>query len=292
LSSVTAETKRAQPEAGTETGSRRLDPLLRPRSVVVVGASPNPSFVSGIFKNLLRNGYTGSVAAVNPRYENIYDAPCYPSVLDVPWPIDLAVVGVSWRLVPALLDQCAQKGVGALELITSGFAEAGGDGIERQAQLASWAQRTGTAVGGPNCLGLMHAPNMVKGRKMVYLEAVEAIATGWRHGPAIFLGDTNCGWPDIDEERPVFGPITARWLDALAALGWRDAFRYLRAEERFYTWYSPNAGNGFRLDQAFVNRRMLPRLQDARYEWGRPEGDAACRREALSDHAALLLDFA
>src|SRR3954464_15901439 len=119
----------------------------------------------------------------------------------------------------------------------------------------------------PFALGLMHAPNMVTGRKMVYLEAVEAIAAGWRHGPAIFLGDTNCGWPDIDEERPVFGAITARWLDALAALGWRDAFRYLRAEERFYTWYSPNGGNGFRLDQAFVNRRMLPLLQDARYQW-------------------------
>lgn len=148
-------------EATTEatTGARRLDPLLRPRSVVVVGASPNPSFVSGIFKNLLRNGYSGSVAAVNPRYDSVNDAPCYPSVLAVPWPIDLVVVGVAWRLLPALLDQCEKKGVGALEIITSGFAEAGGDGIERQAQLAAWGQRTSTPIGGPNCLGLMHAPS-------------------------------------------------------------------------------------------------------------------------------------
>jgi len=152
---------------------------------------------------------------------------------------------------------------------------------------------TRVAAETPFVLGLMHAPNMVTGRKMPYLEAIEAIAGSWRHGPAIFLGDTNCGWPVIDEERPVFGPITASWLDALHALGWRDAFRHLRAEERFYTWYSPNGGNGFRLDQAFVNRRMLPRLQDACYQWGRPSiADEACRREALSDHAALLLDFA
>ena len=62
LPRVTAEAKGAT--AGAEAGWRRLDPFLRPRSVVVVGASPNPSFVSAIFKNLLRNGYTGSVAVM------------------------------------------------------------------------------------------------------------------------------------------------------------------------------------------------------------------------------------
>jgi acetyltransferase len=151
---------------------RRLDPLLRPRSVVVVGASPNPSFVSAILKNLLHNGFAGRVAAVNPRYPSVSDAPCYPTVLDVPWPIDLVVVGVAWRLLPALLEQCAQKGVGALEVITSGFAEAGGEGVDRQAQLAEWAQRTGIAVGGPNCLGLMHAPSGMFALPSTFVEVV------------------------------------------------------------------------------------------------------------------------
>jgi acetyltransferase len=145
---------------------------LRPRSVVVVGASANPSFVSAIHRNLLRNGFTGPVAAINPRYESVSDAPCYPSVLDVPWPIDLVVVGVAWRMLPALLEQCEQKGVGALEMITSGFAEAGGEGIERQAQLASWARRTGIAVGGPNCLGLMHAPSGMFALPSTFVEVV------------------------------------------------------------------------------------------------------------------------
>ena len=119
---------------------RRLDPLLRPRSVVVVGASPNPSFVSAIYRNLLRNGFSGRVAAVNPRYDAIGDAPCYPSVLDVPFDIDLVVVGIAWRLVPELLQQCEQKGVRALVVITSGFAEVGGDGIARQHALSDWAR--------------------------------------------------------------------------------------------------------------------------------------------------------
>ncbi len=143
----------------------------------------------------------------------------------------------------------------------------------------------------PFVLGQMHIPNMVTGRKLDFLAAIETLASRWRRGPAVFLGDTNCGWPVIDEERPVFGPETKRWLDSLAALGWRDAFRYLKGEERFYTWYSPNGGNGFRLDQAFINRKMIDRLKDAGYAWGRSEADNPPRRDALSDHAALILDL-
>jgi acetyltransferase len=140
-------------------GRRRLDPLLRPRSVAVVGASPNPSFVSGIFKNLLRYGYPGRVVAVNPRYDRVLEAPCYPSLADVPEPPDLVVVGVAHRLVGSVLAQCEARRVGAVEIVTSGFAEmADGEGARRQAELAAWAGRTGIPVGGPNCLGLMNAP--------------------------------------------------------------------------------------------------------------------------------------
>jgi exodeoxyribonuclease-3 len=142
----------------------------------------------------------------------------------------------------------------------------------------------------PFLLGLMHLPNMVTGRKLAFMESVAMLTTGWRRGPAVFLGDTNCGWPGLDEETAVFGPKTAAWLDRLSASGWRDAFRHLHGDERFYTWYSPNGGNGFRLDQAFVNRRLISRLRSAAYEWGRTTIVEA-RRDVLSDHAALILDF-
>ena len=147
--------------------------MLRPRSVVVVGASPNPSFVSSILKNLLNAGYDGRLAAVNPRYATILEAACYPSVLEVPWPIDLAVVGVSWRQFPTLLEQCEQKQVGSLVVITSGFAESSGDGIQRQAELSAWAQRTATPVGGPNCLGLLHAPSRLHALPSTFPQLVE-----------------------------------------------------------------------------------------------------------------------
>jgi exodeoxyribonuclease-3 len=141
----------------------------------------------------------------------------------------------------------------------------------------------------PFALAVMHVPNMVTGRKLQFMEAIRLIASKWRRGPAIFLGDTNCGWPGIDEETPVFGKETALWLDTLATLGWRDAYRYDHPEARAFTWYSPNAGNGFRLDQAFVNRRMIGRLTGVSYEWARPSPES--RRDALSDHAGMLLDF-
>lgn len=137
---------------------RSIDRLLRPRSVAVVGASPNPSFVSNILKNLLRHGYQGPVVAVNPRYEHVLGARCYPSLLDVPHSLDLVVVGVVQQRIPSILEQCERAGVGAVEIVSSGFAEMSGrDGVERQAELAAWAERSGIAVGGPNCLGLLNA---------------------------------------------------------------------------------------------------------------------------------------
>lgn len=145
-------------------------------------------------------------------------------------------------------------------------------------------------AGGPLTLGAMHVPNFVpdRRRKFAYLDAVHALAHGWRGGPALFLGDTNTGRAWWDEESPVFDARHDGWMVAMAEAGWPDIFRVHHPEVREFTWYSPNRGNGFRLDQAFVNRALTPRVRAVSHAWG---GDGA-RREALSDHAALLLDLA
>jgi exonuclease III len=141
----------------------------------------------------------------------------------------------------------------------------------------------------PFTAGVMHVPNRVSGRKDVFYAEVLAIVRRWRRGPAVLLGDTNSGRPELDEQVPVFGPREVAWLDALERCGWVDAFRALRGRARAYTWYSPNGRNGFRLDQAFVNRALQPRLKGIAYDWG------ARRRtrggHALSDHAALVLEL-
>ena len=141
----------------------------------------------------------------------------------------------------------------------------------------------------PLTLGAMHVPNRVTGRKDLFYAAVLALLGRWRRGPTVLLGDTNSGRPGIDEERPVFGPREDAWLSGLERSGWLDAFRLLRGTARAYTWYSPNGRNGFRLDQAFLNRTLQPRLKGLAYDWGvrRRRGGLA-----LSDHAALVLDLA
>jgi exonuclease III len=141
----------------------------------------------------------------------------------------------------------------------------------------------------PLVVGAMHVPNRVSGRKYPFLDAVLACARGWRGAAALLVGDTNSGRRGLDEEVPVFSAREEGWIDGLADCGWRDAFRHLRAEERMYTWYSPNGGNGFRIDQAFVNAPLLARLKEAAYVWGGPRRRP--RRDALSDHAALLVDL-
>ena len=103
------------------------------------------------------------------------------------------------------------------------------------------------------------------------------VAQRWQRGPgALFLGDTNSGRPVLDEEVPGLQRARGR-LDRRASIArdWCDAFRHLRGEERAYTWYSPNGGNGFRIDQAFLNPALLGRLTAVRYEWGRRRAGTA-----------------
>ena len=149
-----------------------------------------------------------------------------------------------------------------------------------------------TRVAAPRAftLGAMHVPNRATGRKWSFLDAVLRVAERWQEGPALLLGDTNSGQPGLDEEVPAFNAREGGWINALERMRWRDAFRHLRGEERAYTWYSPNAGNGFRLDQAFLNPGLLTRLASVRYEWGRRRPGKA-RTTVLSDHAALLVDL-
>lgn len=142
----------------------------------------------------------------------------------------------------------------------------------------------------PLVIGALHVPNRVSGLKYPFLDAVLTCARGWRHGPALIVGDTNSGRRGLDEQVPVFSEREEGWIDALAGCGWADAFRHLRPEARAYTWYSPNGRNGFRIDQAFVNAALLAHLKDATYAWG--DASRRGRRDAISDHAALIVDLA
>ncbi|MDI3567441.1 acetate--CoA ligase family protein [Bradyrhizobium sp. Arg816] len=136
-----------------------IDRFFRAESVVIVGASPKGGYLTSIVRNLKKWGYSGKLAVVNPRYEQVEGVPCFPSLAAIPYPIGLAVVGIRSDAVPAVLDDCEAANVGAVQIISSGFAEEGGEGVTRQRRLIEWAERTGIPVVGPNCLGLMSVPN-------------------------------------------------------------------------------------------------------------------------------------
>lgn len=138
-------------------------------------------------------------------------------------------------------------------------------------------------------IGGMHIPNQHTGRKAPFHDALVDLARRWRGGPALFAGDTNSGCIHLDEERPVFTRRTHNWFESMSAAGWKDGFRQLYPQRREFTWYS-HRGNGFRLDQAFLNRALSGGLLDVRHSWLK-DPDRPQRRDGLSDHAALIVDL-
>ena len=148
---------------------------------------------------------------------------------------------------------------------------------------------TGVNSGHKLTVGVMHVPNRVSGLKYDFLDSIVNIAAKWNFGHGFLLGDTNSGIPGLDEESRVLNEREGGWFKSLEAEGWYDVFRQKYGDKKIFSWYSPNGGNGFRLDQVFANQETLPYVKDIKYEWGK-SSSAPDRRDALSDHAAIIVD--
>jgi acetyl coenzyme A synthetase (ADP forming)-like protein len=130
--------------------------FFSPQSVAVIGASRDEEKLGhGVLKNLLHYGYKGKVYPINPKADEVLGLRAYPSVLDVPGEIEMAVVVVPAPLVARVLEECGQKGVQGVVIITAGFREVGGQGLKEEKRLAEIASRYGMRIIGPNCLGLI-----------------------------------------------------------------------------------------------------------------------------------------
>lgn len=139
-----------------DTFDHPLDALFRPRSVAIIGASRRPGTIGHqILDNVLRHGYQGVVHVVNPTAHAVHSIGAHPTVEAVPGPVDLAVVVVPKNAVPDVVEQCGRKGVRALVVITAGFKEVGGEGIERERHLVERVRALGMRLVGPNCMGLL-----------------------------------------------------------------------------------------------------------------------------------------
>ena len=135
----------------------RLDRLLCPKSIAVIGASTREtSFGYRALNNLKTYGFQGPIYPVNPRYDEILGFECYPSLDGVPGPVDAAFVALAAERAPDALEDCGRHGVGGAAVVASGFADAGGEGIELQRRIVEIAARHGIALNGPNNLGAIN----------------------------------------------------------------------------------------------------------------------------------------
>jgi acetyltransferase len=136
-----------------------LDPLFKPQSVAVLGASATPGSVGSILmRNLLENPFGGVVYPINPKRHAVHGVRCYPSLADLPEQVDLAVIATPAATVPNLIGQCVAAGIPAAIIISAGFSELGKEGRALEAQIRTIA-RGKMRIVGPNCLGLIHPPS-------------------------------------------------------------------------------------------------------------------------------------
>ena len=133
-----------------------LEMFFTPVSVAVVGAGRKPGKLGhAVLSNMLQCGYGGKLYPVNPKADQILGLKCYPSVLEIPDEVELAIIIIPNRFVPQVMEQCGKKGVKGAIIITAGFREAGLDGIRLEHEVLDVAGRYGIRVVGPNCLGII-----------------------------------------------------------------------------------------------------------------------------------------
>src|SRR6478609_8969002 len=131
-----------------------LDSFFAPESIALIGASRDLEKIPGRLLSMLRkNQFPGRIYPINPNYGDIDGLKCYPSIADVGQPIDLAIVIIPARAVLGALEQCAAVGVKNAVIISSGFAEEGGDSAAMQDAIAALAKKTGMRISGPNAEG-------------------------------------------------------------------------------------------------------------------------------------------
>ncbi|MFH0961262.1 MAG: CoA-binding protein [archaeon] len=131
-----------------------LEGFFNPECVAVVGVSSTDEEGPGriIFKNLLSSGFRGAVHAVNPKASEIEGSPCFAKVSSIPGKVDLAIIATPASVVPAVLKDCAEKGVKRAVVISGGFSEIGKPELEEEIRKISAG--SGIRIVGPNCLGI------------------------------------------------------------------------------------------------------------------------------------------
>jgi len=136
---------------------QNLDKIMKPKAIAVVGASTKEHTIgSDIMKRLQEYEFQGNIYPVNPKGGIIEGLQAYTSVLEIPGEVDLAIIVVNSKFVLDTIDQCHEKGIKGLCIITAGFKETGKEGAEAEKQLLAKVREYGMRCVGPNCLGVVN----------------------------------------------------------------------------------------------------------------------------------------
>ena len=150
----------------------RLDALLRPRSVAVLGASERPSIGRAMVESLDRLGFDGAVYPINPRYQELLGRRCYAGFQELPEPPDVVAFCIGYARILESFEQLAARGGRAAVIYDGGFAERGEDGRKLQAAIVGLCKEAGIALCGPNCMGVLNPP----ARSSTYMQEVRDAA--------------------------------------------------------------------------------------------------------------------
>jgi len=138
------------------TENHDISYFFNPKSIAVIGASETAGKVGNtVLNNIIKSGYKGKIYPINPRSDEICGHNCYKSVLDVKEDIDIAIFVIPGKFVNGAAEECGKKGVKGLIIISAGFKEIGGEGVEREEELIKIGKNYHMRILGPNCLGFI-----------------------------------------------------------------------------------------------------------------------------------------
>ncbi|HOL17947.1 MAG TPA: CoA-binding protein, partial [Bacillota bacterium] len=163
-----------------------LHSFFNPRSIAVVGASADPIKPGGKIIELLRHcKFPGQIFPVNPGRKEIQGLACYGNLAEIKLPVDLVVIALAAKEVPAAVRSCAALGLHNIVVISAGFAELGAEGAALQAELKELVQRYGLNLLGPNCIGFVNALLPAAASFSLAVDSDEL-----RRGPAAFVAQS------------------------------------------------------------------------------------------------------
>ncbi|MFL6797943.1 MAG: acetate--CoA ligase family protein [Xanthobacteraceae bacterium] len=139
----------------------QLDPLVKPRSVAIVGATDRPGPGRSLMESLGSIGFAGPIYPVNPKYTTVLNRTCYPTLMELPEAPDIVVFSIRNPLIPEQMRLAVRRGARAAVIYDSGFAELGADGARLQEEIAGLAREARMPVCGPNCMGILNPPGRV-----------------------------------------------------------------------------------------------------------------------------------